>query len=124
MTQSLYKHLLSLLTWLAAYFSPVLPFILLIGFFIVADTITGMIAAKYRNEAITSKKFRAIFSKYIVYGIAVLVAHVIQKQYAPEFPALKLISGLVAYSELMSIDENIKVITGLSLFKYFIKKIK
>ncbi len=118
------KYIYTALAWLFIFFSPATPFILLVGFFVVADTITGVAAAKNREETITSKKFRRAVSKYIVYGVAVLVAHVIQTQFFPDFPALKLIAGFIAYSELMSIDENIKDITGVSLFTYFIKKLK
>ncbi|HOK59509.1 MAG TPA: hypothetical protein PK432_00850, partial [Candidatus Dojkabacteria bacterium] len=65
-----------------------------------------------------------VFPKFIIYGCAVLVAHVLQRQFFPDFPAMKIIAGFVAYSELMSIDENIQKITGFSVFKFFIKKLK
>lgn len=109
--------------WLIIYFLPIVPFILIVGFFVLADTITGIIAAHHRGEEITSKRFRSVVSKYIVYGVAVCVAHVIQRQFFYDFPAMKLISGLIAYSELLSIDENIKDITGFSFFKTIIKRL-
>lgn len=117
-------YLFALLYWVVVYFQPTLEFMLLVGFFVVMDTITGMAAAIKTDTPITSKKFRAIFPKFIVYGAAVLVAHVIQRQFFPDFPAMKIIAGFVAYSELMSIDENIQKISGVSMFKFFIKKFK
>lgn len=117
-------YILTLLYWVVVYFQPTLEFMLLVGFFVVMDTVTGMAAAVKTEVPVTSKKFRAIFPKFIVYGAAVLVAHVIQKQFFPDFPAMKIIAGFVAYSELISIDENIQKITGFSLFKFFIKKLK
>lgn len=117
-------YLFTLLYWVVVYFQPTLEFMLLVGFFVVMDTITGMAAAIKTDTPITSKKFRAIFPKFIVYGAAVLVAHVIQRQFFPDFPAMKIIAGFVAYSELMSIDENIQKISGVSMFKFFIKKFK
>lgn len=117
-------YLFALLYWVVVYFQPTLEFMLLVGFFVVMDTITGMAAAIKTDTPITSKKFRAIFPKFIVYGAAVLVAHVIQRQFFPDFPAMKIIAGFVAYSELMSIDENIQKISGVSMFKFFIKKLK
>lgn len=117
-------YVLTFLYWIVVYFQPTLEFMLLVGFFVAMDTITGMAAAAKLGEPLTSKKFRAIFPKYIVYGCAVLVAHVIQKQFFQDFPALKIVAGFVAYSELMSIDENIQKITGFSVFKFFIKKLK
>ena len=118
------KYLFICLSWLCIYFYPTAQFLILIGFFVGADTITGVIAAKKRGDLITSKKFRAVITKYAGYGIGVLVAHVLQSQWFPDIPAMKIISGLIAYSELISIDENIKDITGVSLFKFFIKKLK
>lgn len=117
-------YLLTFLYWLVIYFQPTLEFMLLVGFFVVMDTITGMAAAAKNEIELTSKKFRAIFPKFIVYGCAVLVAHVLQRQFFPDFPAMKIVAGFVAYSELMSIDENIHKITGFSVFKFFIKKLK
>ena len=111
------------LSWIAIYFAPTFEFILLVGFFVMVDTITGCMAAIKTGQEITSKKFRAVIPKYVVYGVGVLVAHVLQKQFFPDFPAMKIIAGLVAYSELMSIDENIHKVTGVSLFKFFIKKL-
>lgn len=123
-TEMIKVYLFTLLYWVVVYFQPTLEFMLLVGFFVVMDTITGMAAAIKTDTPITSKKFRAIFPKFIVYGAAVLVAHVIQRQFFPDFPAMKIIAGFVAYSELMSIDENIQKISGVSMFKFFIKKFK
>lgn len=95
----------------------------MVGFFVAADTVTGVMAAIKLGHQVTSKKFRAVIPKYVVYGIGVLVAHVLQQQFFQDFPATKIIAGLIAYSELMSIDENIHKITGVSLFKFFIKKL-
>jgi len=117
-------YILSFFYWLFVFFYPTFEFVLLVGFFIVMDTLTGMSAAIKNDEPITSKKFRNIFPKYVVYGSAILVAHVLQKQFFPEFPAMKIISGFIVYSELISIDENIQKITGFSLFKFFIEKLK
>lgn len=121
---TLKKHLFIALSWIAFYFYPTAGFLLLVGFFVMADTITGVMAAWKIGEQITSRKLRACIPKYIVYGVAVLVAHVLQREFFLEFPAMKLIAGFIAYSELMSIDENIQKISGVSLFKFFIDKLK
>lgn len=118
------KQIFIALSWVAIYFYPAFGFVLLVGFFVAADTITGVMAAYKLSEPITSKKFRAVFPKFIVYGVGVFVAHVLQQQFFPDFPAMKIVAGLVAYSELMSIDENIGKITGVRLFQFFINKLK
>ena len=116
------KNIAICLSWVIIYFYPTGKWLLLVGFFVMADTITGVIAAGL--EDFKTKRFMDCIRKYAVYGTAVLVAHVLQMQFFPDFPAMKIISGLIAYNELMSIDENIQKMTGFSLFKFFIKKLK
>lgn len=110
--------------YLAVYFAPTATAILTIGFFVVCDTITGIMAARARKEEITSKKLRRTAAKFLSYGIGILVAHVVQKNYLPTLDGVKLISGLIAFIELKSIDENMKTITGFSLFKFILEKLK
>lgn len=116
------KYFLISLSFVVIYFYPTAKFLLLIGFFIAADTVTGVLAAGLDN--FKSRRFMDCIKKYMVYGVGVLVAHVLQAQFFPDFPALKVISGLIAYNELISIDENIQKLTGFSLFKFLIKKLK
>ncbi len=109
---------------MAIYFYPAGQFILLVGFFITADTITGVIAANKRGEILTSKRGSDVIRKFLTYGVGVIVSHVIQCEFLPDLPCMKIIAGLIAFNELKSIDENIKDISGYSLFEYFIKKLK
>ena len=118
------QHLLALLGSLVVYFQPVYSVLLLVGFFVTMDTIAAITAAMKNGEPITSRKFRAVFPKFIIYGVAVLVSHVIQRQFFLDFPATKIIAGYIVYSELLSIDENIEKITGYSMFRFFIKMLK
>ena len=121
---ALKNNLFILLSWIAIYFAPAGEFIMLIGFFIGADTVTGTIASLRRGEPFSTKRLSDFIWKFCVYGVAILVANVLQTQFFPEFPGMKIIAGLIAYNELMSIDENIHSLTGVSLFKFFIKKLK
>lgn len=110
-------------SWLLIFMAPTVHFLLLIGFFVAADTITGSVKA-LRIGDFVSKKFLNFVPKFIVFGVGILVAHMIQVQFFPDFPAMKLVAGLIAWGELISIDENIHAISGLSLFKFFINKLK
>lgn len=118
------KYVLITLSWIAIYFYPAGQFILLVGFFIAADTITGVVAANKRGEILTSKRGSDVVRKLLVYGVGVIVSHVIQQEFIPDFPCMKIVAGLIAFNELKSIDENIKDISGFSLFEFFIKKLK
>lgn len=118
------QHMLAFFGSLVVYFQPTYSILLLVGFFVTMDTIAAMTAAVKNGEPITSKKFRSVFPKFIIYGVAVFVSHVLQKEFFPDFPATKIIAGYIVYSELLSIDENIEKITGQSMFRFFIKMLK
>ncbi|CAB4165489.1 Bacteriophage holin family [uncultured Caudovirales phage] len=121
--ESFIKYFGLAVIWLCDFFAPAGKFILLIGFFVSIDSITGVLVAR-KLGTFNSKELRRIIPKYIAYGCGILVSFVIQSQFFPDFPAMKLIAGLVAYIELVSIDENIKAITGQSLFKSAIQRFK
>ncbi len=110
--------------YLLSFFAPSKPFLLIIGFMVSCDMVTGIIAAYYRGEQIRSRKLARTVSKFIAYGIAILIAFVISDKFFPTFPAMQLMGGYIAFIEIKSIDENIKTITGYSLFKAILEKLK
>jgi hypothetical protein len=109
------------LTFLVVYFSPAYPIMLGIGFLVMMDFITGMVAAKKRGELITSKKMRPTVMKGFGYMASILIAFVVQNVFLTEMEIMKIVSGLVAMIELKSLDENLTSITGKSVFKQFLK---
>lgn len=110
--------------FLLAYFADTYPLIISIGFFVFCDLFTGAIAAKKRGEKFQSNKLKNTVYKFIAYGMAILIAHVIGKQFMPDLPTLKIMSGFIAYIELKSINENIETVTGINIFGSLIKKLK
>lgn len=111
-----------ILSWITIYFAPVYPLIAAIGFFVFADFVTGIQAAKKRGEKITSSKMKNTVVKFGAYGIAVVTSFLIEKHFLDGLPALKIISGLIAFIEVKSINENIRDITGKNLFDEVIKR--
>lgn len=122
MKEMIQKYALPVLAYFASYFSHAYPMMMAIGFFLVADFITGIMAAKKRGEDISSKKMRPTITKGIGYMIAILVAHVFQNHFLADIEVLKIVAGLIAFIEVKSLDENFRDITGKSLFKQFLKK--
>ncbi len=122
MNEVVSKYGLLTLTFLLSYFSPALPLLGSIGFFIFADLITGILAAKKRGEEITSKKARNTIPKGLGYMIAIMVGHVFEVHFVQGLEVMKIVAGLIAVIEIKSLDENIKIITGKSLFNQFVKK--
>jgi phage-related holin len=110
-----------MITYLISFFTPIGWWLVAIGFFVIADFITGMLKAKKSGNKIESKKMFRTIPKFIGYGLGIIVAHVITLLFFPEFPSVKLMAGFIAFIEVKSIDENIKELTGHSLFGDIIK---
>jgi uncharacterized membrane protein len=111
------------ITYLIAFLSPIKWFLIAIGFFVVADLVTGILAAKKAGTKIESKKMFRTVPKYIAYAIAIIAAHALELLFFPDFPATKMVSGLIAFIEIKSLDENLEKITGHSLFGAIIDKL-
>jgi hypothetical protein len=109
------------LTYLVSFFTPLMPWIIAIGVFVFADLITGMFAAKKKGQKIQSNKMFKTIPKFSAYGLGIIVAHVLTLLFIKDFPAVKLVAGLIAFIEIKSLDENIKAITGVSIFSDLIK---
>ncbi len=126
MRQLLQQYGLGLLLWVGIYFYPTYNMILMIGFFIIADTILGILAAKKKGtlEHKVSKKYRPALDKFVGYGVVIFVAHVMEKEFVSTFPAMKIITGYLVFIELKSIDENFHTLSGISIFKALSDKLK
>lgn len=111
-----------ILAWITIYFAPVYPLIAAIGFFVFADFVTGIKAARKRGEAIQSRKMKTTVVKFGSYAIAIISSFLIEKLFLQGIAALKIIAGLVAFIEVKSINENMKDITGTDIFGEILKR--
>ena len=116
------NNLSAIYIYIIVYFSPVFPVLFGLGFLVLTDFVTGMLASRKRGEVISSRKMRPTITKGIGYMAAILVAHTFEKSFMPDLNALKIVSGLIALIELKSLDENLKDLTGKSFFKQFFKE--
>lgn len=108
---------------LIVFFSPAWAQICVVGLAVVADTITGLWAAKRTGEKINSKRLYDFVPKCIVYIVFVLLAHGIEIVFQINHARTLVAVALVAM-ELMSCDENFKRATGKSIFKPIIALMK
>lgn len=88
---------------------------------ITIDTITGFIAAPYRNQRRESSKLSRIVLKIITYFIAAITLHVAEMMVLPTYVAGTLELSRMAFTvfcalEIYSIIENLRDITGLKAF--------
>lgn len=89
---------------------------LAIGFLMLVDLVTGVWAAVRERQPITSERLRRSVVKSVVYLLALIVAAVAERFiFGPSVPILKVVSGVVASTELLSILENLSRIGGVDL---------
>ena len=86
-----------------------------------ADTITGLIAAPYRNQRRNSASLRKVVPKMITYLSAGLLAHACEIMVFPSWASGSVELGRIVFSffagiEVMSCFENMKDITGFRAF--------
>jgi hypothetical protein len=123
-------QLISVLAIFMAFVAPIKGLLIAVGFAIVLDTVFGLIKAKKLNgwKSVSSRKLSQIVSKMVLYQSAVILFYFIDLFIMGDFIKIfsgipffltKLIGALLCFIELKSIDENVKIITGSSLWDRF-----
>jgi len=100
---------------LFSFFLPIKHFLIFTIFVVFADTITGIKAARKEGKAITSKGLYRTTEKIVVYFTSILIFHGAQLTFAIPVPIVYLVSSVIAGTELFSVAENVKRITGVNL---------
>jgi phage-related holin len=98
-----------------SFFFPIKHFLLFTIAVVIADTITGIKAARKEGKAITSKGLYRTTEKIVVYFTSILIFHGAQLTFAIPVPIVYLVSSVIAGTELFSVAENVKRITGVNL---------
>ena len=100
---------------LFSFFFPIKHFLIFTIFVVFADTVTGIIAAKKRNEPITSKGLYRTSQKVVVYFVGIMIFHGASVTFGLPSQIVYSVSFLISFTELYSISENIKSITGVNI---------
>jgi hypothetical protein len=109
------------------FFSPIAGLLLAVGAMIALDTILGVTKAIKLDgwESVTSRRASVIISKFLLYQLTVVTFFVIDYNLINEFTKIhyqnnylltKFITLSLCFVEAKSIDENIKVIFGFSIW--------
>lgn len=117
------KILQFLSPFLLAICVPAGRYVILASLFVLGDLVTGVLASHKRGEPFSSRRLIDSVTKFVAYGVFILIASAIEQQFMKEFPCVKMTTMFVAYIELKSIDENAKDITGHSIFSKIIQLI-
>ena len=100
-----------------SFFAPISPFVWLAFGLVIADTITGTIAALHRREKVTSKGMYRFPVKLAVYAVSIAACHSVSKVLAPTAPLAYIAVCAVAAVELKSILENTRIVAGVDIFQ-------
>ena len=115
---------MTLISICLAFFLPISGILIMIGVLIVIDTVTGIKKANKLKEKITSRKLSAIISKLALYEMTVIMFFLIDRFilndivltfFSVAFMLTKIVALVLASVEVISINENIKVISTKNL---------
>jgi uncharacterized membrane protein len=100
---------------LFSFFFPIKHFLIFTIFVVFADTVTGIIASRKRNESITSKGLYRTSQKVVTYFCGIMIFHGASVTFGLPSQITFSVSFIIAATELFSISENIKSITGTNI---------
>ena len=123
---SIQQEILTLISICLAFFLPISGILLMIGVLIIFDTVAGIWKAKKLGEKITSRRLSAIISKLALYELTVIMFFLIDRFilndiiltfFSVPFMLTKIVALVLASIEVMSINENYKVVKGIDLWQ-------
>ena len=123
---SIQQELLTLISICLAFFMPISGILIMIGVLISIDTFTGIWKANKLEEKITSRKLSSIISKLALYEITVIMFFLIDRFilndiiltfFSVPFMLTKIVALVLSSIEVMSINENYKVVKGIYLWQ-------
>lgn len=98
-----------------SFFLPIKHFLLFTICAVIADTITGIKAARKEGKAITSKGLYRTTEKIVVYFVSIMIFEGAKNTFSIPIPITYMVASMIAGTELFSIAENVKRITGVNL---------
>lgn len=120
------QELLTLLTIICSFFLPISGILGLLFALILADTATGIWKAKHLKQQITSRKLSAVISKLVLYELAVVLFYLIDYYilndiiltfFSVPLMLTKILALVLASIEVMSINENFKIVKGIDIWQ-------
>jgi uncharacterized membrane protein len=100
---------------LFSFFLPIKHFLIFTIFVVFADTVTGILAAKKRGEPITSKGLYRTSQKVVVYFVGIMIFEGAKNTFSLPLNITYMVAFTIATTELYSISENIKSMTGVNI---------
>jgi uncharacterized membrane protein len=101
--------------WIFSFFVPIKGFLIFTVFVVFADMATGIIAAKKEGQKINSRGLYRTSQKVVTYFCGIMIFHGASITFQLPSQITYSVSFIIAATELFSISENIKSITGTNI---------
>jgi uncharacterized membrane protein len=113
----------AILGWLTSVLLPIRDFLVITSALVFLDLVTGVLAAKRRNEKIRSRALMRTTVKLLLYYSAILATHGVEVTFAEKIPLTYITAFTIAVTELKSLLENVDAGTGSRLAKMIVDKL-
>lgn len=113
---TLKQNLLDIVALIVVFFTPVHAALLTVVALGLVDFITGIWAAKKRQETITSNKMFRSIVKVTIYNLLILISYLVEKYMIDYLPLTKIATSCIAVIEMKSLYENSSDILGIDLW--------
>ena len=118
------KSLGMILVSILAVFAPIKMAVLTVLILVLADLITGVLAAIKAKDLVTSAGFRRTAVKLFLYEAAILLGFLAETfLIGAAVPVCKMVCAFIGLTEMKSIMENFNAIGGGSLFAGLLEKL-
>jgi len=116
---------MKLIAIVSAFFMPICGILILIGFAVLMDTITGIWKAKKTKAKVTSRRLSAIVSKILLYEATVMLFYamdyfllndIVISFFSIDLLTTKVLALVLVSIEIVSINENYKAVKGIDLW--------
>lgn len=107
-----------------AALAPIHAVMITVGVLIFADLITGIWAARKKNEEFSSARLRDSISKIAIYQLVIITGYLVETHLIHNLvPVTKLVAGVIGMVEITSLIENANKILGQNMFGILLDKL-
>jgi hypothetical protein len=109
---------------IVSFFTPIHQLLFLTTVLIAADFVTGVAASLRTGKRFTSSRVGATLVKVAVYSIGLCTSYIVETHFVKELPVVRMLASLVGLRELLSIFENLNIVSGQNLLTALINKVQ
>lgn len=108
------KYWMLVITGVITFLAPIQETLFFVGMISVADFVTGIMKAQ-KSGTISSRKMINKLYAVVGYFIGILIAHSLENYFGDAIPMVKAVVAIIALTEIQSVRENIKEISGTDI---------